>query len=109
MKYLKLEEKLPTRAGLPNLNTVSLVTASVNDMPGGGKLDEQRARLRVLDALDRVNGSGVLALEDADARTLQKCAAGATWTLVHPGIVAFCDAVANMTDTPPEARAPSEA
>lgn len=94
MKYLRMKaEEIGTTP------TADVIKLCVNDMPQGGKIDEVRARLRVLDAVDRANG--VLTLEDADAKTLQRCVAEMKWAKVRPDIVAFGEAVSNLSDTPP--------
>jgi len=96
MKYLRMKAE-----EIGNTTTADVIRLCVNDMPQGGKLDEIRARLRVLDAVDRSNG--VLALEDSDAKTLQRCVGEMKWAKVRPDIVAFGEAVADMPSTPPEA------
>jgi len=51
------------------------------------------------DAIDKANG--VLHIEDADAKVLQRCVAAMSWKAVRTDIVEFVDAVANLSDTPP--------
>lgn len=113
MKYLPIiTSTIPSKDGegrLSLLTTTDFVKAALNHQPQGGyKAGDLRDRFRVLDAIDKANGC--LALEDADAKTLQRCVNETTWTVLHRDVLAFCDAVANMADTPPtEASAPSEA
>lgn len=95
MKYLRLKGD-----EVAGISTADIVRTCVNHLPSGAKVDELRKRLRVVEALDHADR--VLALEDADAETVQRCVAGMVWTKVHPGIVAFCDAVANLPSKPPE-------
>lgn len=62
------------------------------------RLDEQRRRLRILDALDAVKptpktGKRTLKLEDADAKVLADLVEKFPWGMVGRGIVTFCDDV----------------
>lgn len=97
MKYLR------TRSNeVGTSSTADCVIACVNRVPQGGiNLDEQRNRLRVLDAVDAATAGEApyIALEDADAKTLQRCVTGMQWAVVNRSVVAFADAVANMPDT----------
>ena len=93
MKYLRLKD-----AEFAGVSTLQLVRACVVEVPKGIKLDGMRSRLRVLDAVE--TAGGCLALEDADAKVLQAAVADMTWIKVDAGIVAFCDAVAEMPSTP---------
>lgn len=95
MKYLRMK---PIELGTQS--TADIVKIVVNDIPQGCQIDEMRIRLRIAELADRANGT--LALEDADAKLLQRSVAGMKWAKVHPGIVEFADAVAGMTDTPTE-------
>lgn len=78
--------------------TLPLVRDAVNYVkPGSGvKPEEMRARFRVLDALDAAPEAAMLALEDADAATLQRCVLAVDWARVDRDILRFCDDVASM-------------
>lgn len=57
-------------------------------------LDEQRKRIRVLDALDALKpGAKALELEDEDAKTLARCVEEMPWAFTSKGIVQFADDV----------------
>lgn len=95
MKYLRMKA-----AEVGTSSTAEVIRICVNEPPQGGmKVDEIRSRLRVLDAIDKAGT--VLAIEDADAKVLQRCVASMSWKGVRPDILEFSDAVANLADVPP--------
>lgn len=63
-------------------------------------LDEQRKRVRVLDALEGADGNAFMMLEDADAQVLESCVRMMPWAMVSPGIVEFSDSVISDCKTP---------
>lgn len=71
-----------------------------NPPQGGFTLDEQRKRLRVLDALDGVAEDGVVVLEDGDAEKLQECVKAMRWAMMAKPILEFAEAVADMKSPP---------
>jgi hypothetical protein len=96
MKYLRMKAN-----EIGSASTAEMLKIGLNEPPPGGlKVEDIRSRLRVLDAIDKSNG--VLALEDADAKVMQACVVAMKWKAVHPDIVTFTEAVANLADTPPE-------
>lgn len=107
MKYLKLK---PEAVRIPDttlsLSTADVIRAALNDTGQGVKLDEMRARMRVLDRVDEAeqlgSASQALALEDADAKVLQRCVQNASWTRINADLLACLDAIQNMPGTPPE-------
>lgn len=99
MKYLRTRDD-----EVAGNSTAAVVRACLNEPPKGGlTLDDIRARTRVLEAVERADGAPVIAFEDADATTLQKCVKAKVWPVFHPAVVVFADAVADMPSTPPEA------
>lgn len=96
MKYLHMKDNQ-----IGNASTADVIRVCVDQVPpgpnGGLGTEDVRRRVRVLDALEKANG--VLALEDADAKTLQQCVANMKWAKVSPDIPRFVDAVNNMSDT----------
>lgn len=75
--------------------TAALIREVCNKTTAGLTIEDIRARLRVIDALEKCKGK-VLLLEDADHATLQdaiKKMDGA-WGVVSPEIVQFADDVA---------------
>lgn len=56
-------------------------------------LDEQRKRVRVLDALEAAGDEVFMMLEDADAKVLEECVRKMPWAMLSPGIVEFSDSV----------------
>jgi len=61
---------------------------------GFNDLEEMRKRTKILDKLEKANGS--LKLEDAEADTLQACAKEMVWKILDPAIVTFLDDVNGM-------------
>ena len=61
---------------------------------GFSDLEEMRKRTKILDKLDKANGS--LKLEDAEADTLKECAKAMVWKILDPAIVGFLDDVNEM-------------
>ncbi|MDF1769856.1 hypothetical protein [Maricaulis sp.] len=56
-------------------------------------LDEQRRRLRILDALDALDEADNLVLEDEDAKHLAKLVETMPWAFVNKAFVTFSDDV----------------
>lgn len=104
MKYLRM--KADEAAGNP---TAEVIKAVLNQPPPGGfQVAEMRARLRIYGAVEKYLETAaeggptdsLLHLEDADAAVLRKCAEAAKWPSLHPGLVAFTDAVIDMPSEP---------
>lgn len=58
----------------------------------GIRLDEQRKRIRVLDALEKKE----IILEDADFDILKICVETMTWAVIHKDIVKFSDYILTL-------------
>lgn len=78
-------------------NYKELITASLNFVPQekGLKIDEQRKRLRILEALEKSDGV-TLTLEDADAETLVALIDSMVWAIFSKDIVQFTDDIKAM-------------
>ena len=90
LKTIKVQE------GAPETNYKEFIKACVNYVKAGDGVtaEDQRKRLRILDA---VEASGEeLTLEDADAANLKDLVSKMIWSLVSPALVQFCDDVAAM-------------
>ena len=90
LKTIKVQE------AAPETNYKEFIKACVNYVVIGEGVtaEEQRKRIRILDA---VEASGEeLVLEDVDAATLKGLVAKMVWSLVSPALVQFCDDVAAM-------------
>jgi hypothetical protein len=76
-----------------------LIKDCIENVPQGGiKLDEQRKRIRVLDALeldDSLNEvcNGEMSFEDADFIVLKKCVNDMSWAIVSKEICEFGEAI----------------
>jgi hypothetical protein len=96
MQVLKLES-FEIEVGEKKITapTKEWVHACVVNIPNGGiGVEDQRKRLRILDALDK--SEEVLELEDADAAELKSLVSAMKWVIVNKHVVKFCDDVANM-------------
>lgn len=60
----------------------------------GIQFEEMKKRMRIDKSLAKAKEA--LELEDADVPVLQKLVKEMTWTIVHPAIVEFCEAVEKM-------------
>lgn len=73
-----------------------LINIAIENRPQAGfSIQEMRSRLRIQDAVEKVE-SDVLHLEDQDAEKLQECVKAMTWGLLHKDIVQFCDDIEGM-------------
>lgn len=61
----------------------------------GIKIDEQRKRIRILDAVENANGLDII-FEDADAAELTVLVDNMVWAIFSKDVVAFVDDVKNM-------------
>jgi hypothetical protein len=79
------------------LNTKALIKAVVEQPPQGGfTSSDMRSRIKVLDALDRLNEqSTVLELEDAEHEVLKKCVKEMRWGIIDGFIIEFEDSINN--------------
>lgn len=101
MKYLRLRSNELS----DGISTLAAVRACVDHpAPGGLKLADVRARVRLLDAAEQAETScaSLLELEDQDADTLRKCVQTMQWGKAIPQIVVFSDAVDNMPSQRPD-------
>jgi hypothetical protein len=95
MKYLRMKSN---EVGASS--TAEILKVCINDPPQGGFTSQDiRTLQRVLDSIEA--GGDVLAMEDTDAKAVQKRVAEMKWKIIHPDILAFVDAVANLPDKPP--------
>ena len=72
------------------------VDSAIRQPPKDGftDIEDMRKRTKILDKLDKANGS--LELEDAEANTLQECVKTMKWTILDASIVQFVDDVNGM-------------
>ncbi len=71
-------------------NELKTVFKTPADPRVGAEIEEMRKSIRILDALDKVQGN-VLELEDADYAYLQDRMRKAKFGMVHPAVVDFID------------------
>ncbi len=70
--------------------TTELIKGAVNQQPAGGfDGKDMMERLRVLGALDKVNGDAELQLEDQDYENLKKYVKATKWGVLSKTIVEF--------------------
>jgi len=102
MKYLTLKpDAVRIEKSGKVLSTAAVVRSAVMDVGSGIKFEEMRQRNRVLDALEKAGEDAtVLALEDADAKVLQRCCASASWTLCQSDLLACLESIQNMPSAP---------
>jgi len=71
---------------------MDLAKACVNNVGREGiNVEEQRRRIKILDALDK--SVGKITLEDAEMDKLKQLVESMPWALINKHIVAFSDAV----------------
>ena len=97
----KLELKVITlnEEGAPEqtIKYEDLIKNSVNYISreqGGLNVEQQRQRIKILDALEKAKGT--LELEDSDASILQQLVKDTKWLVVNKGIIQFADDVSAM-------------
>jgi hypothetical protein len=72
------------------IDTKDLIRHSLNNVPKDGfDVSDMMARLRIMNELEKVNGSEMLELEDADFTKLASCVREMRWTVLSRGIVDF--------------------
>jgi hypothetical protein len=95
----KIELKKSTTIAGPNgqefeLDTKALIRGVLDQVPERGfSVSDLRARARIDAALENVNGSGELLLEDQDYDTLKKCVAEARFTVRSKFIIDFVNSL----------------
>ncbi len=90
-----LELKSFTIEGAKETTYKDLIKACVNNVgQQGATMEEQRKRMRILDALESSDTS--LELEDADANLLKGLVQSMQWAIVNKNLVEFGDAVEKM-------------
>ena len=69
-----------------------LAKMCLNKSPREGfTVQEMKARLRVMDVMEKGKSSGFALLEDADAEKLRQCVEGFLWGAMDKGVVEFVD------------------
>jgi hypothetical protein len=97
MKSLKNKKTgIIKEAGKPEtLSYSELAIFCVNSMPEGGfDVTEMRNRIKILDALDKANGT--VKIEDAATETLKACVNSMKWAFMHKDVVSFIEEVEKM-------------
>lgn len=74
-------------------STVSLLKIAVNYCPPGTGLDfaNMRKRLRVADAIEKVEDGGEIKLEDEDYKTAVECVRGVQWSGPAKHLIQFAE------------------
>jgi hypothetical protein len=88
--------------GKPELRTVEIlrhVTRQPLDKAKGIEIEEMRQSVKVLDALDRANGT--LELEDREWETLRDKMVAMTWGVVDARLIEVYESVTLATDQVP--------
>lgn len=101
MKQISLTPAVPAPEGMPTY--ASLIHTCIVAVPHGEAvmLDEQRKRIRVLDALEALSDDATeLFLEDAEAVTLSTCVKNMPWGVVSRDLLLFAEAVISACTTP---------
>lgn len=89
MKTLELKV---FKLGEQEVKYADLVRSCVNNVPQGGMNPQEiKARLRILEAVDKAES--IVELEDSDASKLRELVSVMPWAIVSADVVAFCDAV----------------
>ena len=71
---------------------LDLAKMCLNKAPREGfTVQEMKARLRVMDVLEKGKSSGFALLEDADAEKLKQCVEGFLWGAMDKAVVEFVD------------------
>lgn len=63
---------------------------------GGFGVEEMRKRFRIIDALEGVNDTDIIKLEDQDANLLKEVCTEFKWSNIHKDIIAFTDQMVDM-------------
>lgn len=72
-----------------------LLKTCLNQVPQAGFTpDEMRKRIKVLDVLEK--SEGTLELEDADSEVLKACVKEMKWALLNKDVLALCDEVSAL-------------
>lgn len=102
MKHIELRQlqdaRRPTSDPLYEMDYRSIIDQAIRvplDRQGGATIDEMRRGIRVLDALDRANGT--LELEDADWEFLRNKVEHFPWGTIDRRFVQFFDDVMQAT------------
>lgn len=83
----------------PPARYADLVRLCIDNPPKDGFTpDQMRKRLRVLDALDGVDGT--IEFEDSDADTVKDCVSTMRWARMDRELLEFTDAVEGMKQVP---------
>jgi hypothetical protein len=73
-----------------DVTTIEMVRAAVkNAPPGGFTVDDIISRMRILDALSKLNGKTTLELEDSDFANLGRYVKETRWNILSERIVEF--------------------
>jgi hypothetical protein len=106
MKYIELKE-VTTRKGenvrLNYAQQIELIVGEAIENASGQRQgfdrDTNRRALRILDRLEELNGSPILALEDADHQFLLTRVNGFIWPFADRAFEAFCDEIEHASST----------
>lgn len=72
-----------------------LLQNCLNQVPQAGFTpEEMRKRIKVLDVLEKAEGT--LELEDADSEVLKACVKEMKWALLNKDVLALCDEVSAL-------------
>jgi hypothetical protein len=107
MKYIELKE-VTTRKGenvrLNYAQQIELIVGDAHDTGNGQRQgfdrETNRRALRILDRLEELNGSSILALEDADHQFLLTRVNAFIWPFADRAFEEFCDAIENAPGKP---------
>lgn len=86
-------KEIPNMKFSEGTSTVSLLKIAINACAPGTGLDfaNMRKRLRVSDAIEKVEDGGVIKLEDEDYKTAVECIRGVQWVQPSKHIIQFAE------------------
>lgn len=85
-----------TPTGDEKLTFADLAKVCVNNMPQGGlDVSQMKARLDVMEALEKANGE-IKLTTSAQTETLKDCVKAMRWAILHKDVVEFTDAVEKL-------------